>query len=95
MSFTPSTKFFIKDSSTVGTMLICCSAISLIPGNSAAGISYSAFRKNKFTSPVSGLHLPASLLHYINDVLMAVFFFSAGLEIKREVLTGGTWLRNR
>jgi NhaA family Na+:H+ antiporter len=88
MSLIPSIKFFIKDSRVVGVLLICCTAISLILSNITNGNDYSSFWEHRFIAPVPGIRLPDSLLHYINEVLMAVFFFSAGLEIKREVLTG-------
>jgi NhaA family Na+:H+ antiporter len=88
MKIIPSIKFFIKDSRAIGALLICCTAISLFASNAVHNNIYSAFWTNKFALPFTLIHFPATLQHLINDLLMSVFFFFAGLEIKREILTG-------
>jgi Na+:H+ antiporter, NhaA family len=63
-----------------GLILMASAAFALIVANSAASGLYEAALARK----VAGL----SLLHWINDALMALFFLLVGLEIKREMLDG-------
>jgi len=63
-----------------GVVLMLAAALALVVANSPLGPAYQ-----------HGLHValgPMSLLHWINDGLMAVFFLFVGLEVKREVLAG-------
>lgn len=78
---------FIKDSRAVGITLLACTALSLILTNTGWGSSYLALIEREIHLSDT-LHLPHSLLHWINDGLMAVFFFLVGMEIKRELLIG-------
>ncbi|MFN5135928.1 MAG: Na+/H+ antiporter NhaA [Chitinophagaceae bacterium] len=76
---------FIHDSRAVGIMLIICTAVSLFISNSGWGNGYIAF----WNSEIHLSHLlPHSVIHWINDGLMAVFFFQVGMEIKREMVQG-------
>ncbi len=77
----------VKDSRSVGILLFACSVLSIIIANTPAGENYIAFWNIAVPAP-SGIHLPHSLLHWINDGLMAAFFFLVGMEIKRELLIG-------
>ncbi len=78
---------FIHDSRSVGILLLCCTAISLVVSNLSIGKVYHDFWQTEI--PVfHSLYLPHSIIHFINDALMAVFFFLAGMEIKREMLVG-------
>lgn len=77
----------IKDSRSLGIILTVCTIVSLLLSNSNSKESYNSFWETPFHFP-SFLHLPHSLLHWINDGFMAVFFFLAGLEIKRELFEG-------
>ncbi|HRQ49302.1 MAG TPA: Na+/H+ antiporter NhaA [Agriterribacter sp.] len=77
----------VKDSRSVGILLFACSALSVIMANTLHGGNYIASWNITVPAP-SGIHLPHSLLHWINDGLMAVFFFLVGMEIKRELLIG-------
>jgi len=79
---------FIHDSRAVGITLIICTAISLVLSNTGAGPSFTGFWEKELALPASPLHLPHSLLHWINDGLMTLFFLLAGMEIKRELLEG-------
>ena len=79
---------FIKDSRSVGITLILCTIISIFLSNSAWSASYLSFWQKKLSMPAEGIHLPHTLLHVINDALMAVFFLLAGMEIKRELVAG-------
>lgn len=77
----------VKDSRSVGIVLFACSVVSVVIANTSAGEAYTAFWNTGILGP-PGLHLPHSLLHWINDALMAAFFFLVGMEIKRELLIG-------
>lgn len=70
-----------------GVVLMLAAAAALIVANSPASPAYFA----TLQSYVAGL----SVLHWINDALMAVFFLFVGLEIKREFMEGqlATWPR--
>ncbi|MGV8964147.1 MAG: Na+/H+ antiporter NhaA [Candidatus Saccharimonadaceae bacterium] len=79
---------FFNDSRSIGLTLLMCTGISLIVTNLGAfGISYHDFwlREIPFFHQ---LKLPYNLLHFVNDALMAVFFFHVGIEIKRETIVG-------
>ena len=77
----------IKDSRSIGIILTACTIISILIANSPYSTPYISFWNTEFQTP-AWLHLPHSILHVINDGLMAVFFFLVGLEIKRELLKG-------
>lgn len=71
---------FLRGETAGGVFLIAAAALALIVANSPLGPAYH-----------SALHVilgPLSLLHWIDDGLMAGFFLLVGLEIKREVLVG-------
>ena len=63
-----------------GLVLMLAAAVALAVANSPLAPSYFGV----FKTYVGGL----SVLHWINDALMAVFFLLVGLEIKREFLDG-------
>lgn len=77
----------VKDSRSVGILLFACSVLSIIIANTSGGERYIGFWNVAVHAP-SGIELPHSLLHWINDGLMAAFFFLVGMEIKRELLIG-------
>ncbi|MBV4355748.1 Na+/H+ antiporter NhaA [Pinibacter aurantiacus] len=78
---------FIEDSRAVGITLLACTIISMILSNTQFAQSYISFWEKPFHVP-EYLHLPHHLLHWINDFLMAIFFFLVGMEIKQELMTG-------
>ncbi|MCU0403524.1 MAG: Na+/H+ antiporter NhaA [Chitinophagaceae bacterium] len=78
---------FLHDSRAIGVLLFGCTVISMVLANLSFGQAYAGF----FTHEVhffETLHLPHSLVHWINDGLMAIFFFLVGMEIKRELTVG-------
>jgi NhaA family Na+:H+ antiporter len=79
---------FAHSASAGGLVLLACTAIALAWANSPWEPSYHDLWEVPITvgSPRVGLTL--SLRHWVNDLLMAVFFLLVGLEIKREVLVG-------
>ncbi|WP_298298229.1 Na+/H+ antiporter NhaA [Hydrotalea sp.] len=86
---------FMHDSRSIGIILLACTAISLIVSNTPdVGTNYAHVWHMHFNGTeahsfsVFGIHLPNSPILVINDLLMAFFFFLAGMEIKREVVQG-------
>jgi NhaA family Na+:H+ antiporter len=79
---------FVKIESFSGILLLIATLIALLWANSQFGDSYQSLWQYKigFTSPHFELNKP--LLLWINDGLMAIFFFLIGLEIKREFQIG-------
>lgn len=78
---------FIDSSASGGIVLMAAAALAVLVANSPLSSAYFDTLHKYF----GGL----SILHWINDGLMAVFFLMVGLEIKREVLDGqlSTWSR--
>ena len=79
---------FIHTESSGGVVLLVCTAIALIWANSPWSLSYFHFWELPIAIGVGDMELSLSLHAWINDGLMAVFFFLVGLEIKREFLVG-------
>lgn len=80
---------FIRDSRSTGILLLIGTTLSLLLANSSwAGPYQSAIHFYIPTPFRHQLHLPHTILHWINDGLMTLFFFLAGLEIKRELVKG-------
>lgn len=78
---------FIKDSRAVGITLLVCTGLSLFLSNSRWQAEYLSFWDWSLHLPAP-LHGPHSLIHWISDLLMALFFFLVGMEIKRELIIG-------
>jgi Na+:H+ antiporter, NhaA family len=78
---------FAESEASGGLVLMASAALGMVVANSALAGSYTELLHTK----VAGL----SVLHWINDGLMALFFLLVGLEIKREILAGelDSWAR--
>lgn len=79
---------FIKAESFSGIILFFAMALALILSNSPIRDLFSSVWDYKIGIKTSNFELVKPLILWINDGLMAVFFFLIGLEIKREVLIG-------
>jgi Na+:H+ antiporter, NhaA family len=84
----PINEFLHKEASG-GILLIICTVIAFVWANSPWSDSYHHLWHTYINIDLGNiLNLNYSLHHWINDGLMAVFFFTVGLEIKRELLVG-------
>ena len=79
---------FLQQEASSGILLLAFTLAALIWSNSPWNASYHSFWENKLTLGYGAYELSKPLLLWINDGLMAIFFFVVGLEIKREVLIG-------
>ena len=81
-------KYFFKLESASGLVLLFAAVIALFISNSSFGENYFRILESYFTLGTKDFGLKLSVLHWINDVLMAIFFFLVSLEIKREFVKG-------
>jgi NhaA family Na+:H+ antiporter len=81
-------KDFLQKESTGGLLLVVAACIAMAIENSPLDFLYNALLETPVSVQVGALVLHKPLLLWINDGLMAVFFFLIGLEIKREVTEG-------
>ncbi|MBJ6367525.1 Na+/H+ antiporter NhaA [Snuella sedimenti] len=79
---------FVKIEGFSGILLLLATTIALIWANSSFSESYNALWQYKIGVSTESFELYKPLILWINDGLMAVFFFLIGLEIKREFLIG-------
>jgi len=79
---------FVQLKAASGLVLIICAAIGLIWANSPWAESYFHLWETHLDIFVGDFGLSKTLHHWINDGLMAIFFFYVGLEIKKELLAG-------
>ena len=79
---------FLHAQTTTGLILIVMTVIALVLANTSLYETYSHFFHINIDFNVGSWALSHSLHHWINDGLMAIFFFLIGLEIKREITAG-------
>jgi len=90
----PAQRFIHTETIGAGVLLVAALA-ALVWANSPAGDGYRALWETKLTFDFGVLTLEEDLRHWVNDALMAVFFFVVGLEVKRELVHGqlNAWKR--
>ncbi len=81
-------KYFFKLEAASGLILLFAAILALIVSNSNLSDLYFSTLDRYLTLGIENFGLKLSVLHWINDVLMAIFFFFVSLEIKREFLQG-------
>lgn len=81
-------KEFLRLETSSGYILMVVAIIALIANNSPISSSYSRFLETPVSIQIGNFGIAKPLLLWINDGLMAIFFFLVGLEVKREVLGG-------
>lgn len=79
---------FFKTESAGGITLMIATLLALVAANTALAPHYEHLLHVPVTVTIAGFGVDKSLLHWINDGLMAIFFLLVGLEIKRELLEG-------
>jgi len=85
---TNSFRWFFKLEAASGLLLLVAAIIALIVSNSNySDLYFSTLNKYLFIG-INNIGLKLSVLHWINDALMAIFFFFVTLEIKREFIQG-------
>ncbi len=79
---------FIKSQTASALALMTMTVVALILANSPLKENYHHFFEKELALVFGSWELRMTLHHWINDGLMAFFFFLIGLEIKREILVG-------
>lgn len=79
---------FFKMESAVGVLLILATALAMVMANSPFADAYGSMMDTPVVIMFGDFYIAKPLLLWINDGLMAVFFFMVGMEMKREVVEG-------
>jgi NhaA family Na+:H+ antiporter len=79
---------FLHVEAAGGIVLLTCTVVALVLANSRFGEEYLAIWATKVGIKIGSFEMVHSVKHWINDGLMAVFFFVVGLEVKREMVLG-------
>src|SRR6185437_6598668 len=77
---------FLQTEASGGILLLAATALALILANSPLASLYHETLQTEIAINVGGAHVAESVLDWINEGLMALFFLVVGLEIKREVV---------
>ena len=81
-------KWFFRLEAASGLVLLFAAILALIISNSNLSNLYYETLETKFLLGFGNIGLNLTIIHWINDVLMAIFFFLVSLEIKREFIQG-------
>ena len=81
-------KALLKSDAGAGTLLVLSAVVALVIANSPLAAAYEHLLESDLRLGIGPLALTKTVLHWINDGLMAVFFMVVGLEIKRELVVG-------
>lgn len=79
---------FLSQESAGGILLMIAVVLAMILANSPLSGMYQGFLETEMQVRVGSLDIDKTLIHWINDGLMALFFMLIGLEVKRELLEG-------
>ncbi|HEX2146009.1 MAG TPA: Na+/H+ antiporter NhaA [Glycomyces sp.] len=79
---------FLKIEPAAGLILVVCAIVAMLWANSPWAASYESVWGLDITFQFGGFELHHTLKDWINDGLMAIFFFVVGVEIKSEIVTG-------
>ena len=79
---------FIHRQTTSGLLLMMTAILALVLANSPLAYLYQQVQHVNMGIAIGNWSLENSLHHWVNDGLMALFFFVVGLELKREILVG-------
>jgi len=79
---------FLKNESATGILLLIATIVAMIVANSPLHMYYDALLDVPIVVGIGSLIIAKPMLLWINDGLMAIFFFMVGLEMKREMLVG-------
>lgn len=79
---------FLNIEASGGILLLFFTVLALVWANSSYGHYYHKLWENYLTIGIGNFKLTDTILHWVNDGLMAIFFFVVGLEIKRELIAG-------
>ncbi len=90
VSFNPikSLREFLKLETASGIILVCAAILALVLNNTFFSQYYEHLLETPLEIRIGALFIGKPLLLWINDGLMAIFFFLIGLEVKREILDG-------
>ena len=77
---------FARVEAAGGILLLICTAVAIAWANSPWRESYHDLWHMPLAIEIGAFRMSESLAHWVNDGLMAIFFFVVGLEIKRELL---------
>ena len=81
-------KEFLQLEAASGILLLLAAVLAMLAMNSPAGVYYDALLDTPIAVRIGDLEIAKPFLLWINDGLMAIFFFLIGLEVKRELLAG-------
>jgi len=79
---------FLEVEAAGGVVMVVATIAALVWANSPWSESYTTLWSTDLSLEVGPFHISEHLSHWVNDGLMALFFFVVGLEIKRELVTG-------
>jgi NhaA family Na+:H+ antiporter len=88
MSWLRGVERLFRHEASGGVLLMLAAVAALIVANSGLNAGYFAFLNAPMSVKVAGIGIEKPLVLWINDALMALFFFLIGLELKREILEG-------
>ncbi len=86
--FSASLMQFFRTSAAGGVVLVFAAALSMVMSNSGLSHFYDSLLHTTVSVSFGDAALSKTLHHWINDGLMAIFFFMVGMEIKKEMLQG-------
>jgi Na+:H+ antiporter, NhaA family len=79
---------FMKLESAGGVLLLAAAILAMLIANSPLAHLYDALLDTTVAFQIGALSIEKPFLLWVNDGLMAVFFFLVGLEMKREIMEG-------